>query len=273
MKRKWCEDCMSAIVDMHHHLKTDLHKKNLIKSANIDNIYRVKIINFAFDCRILTFMIEAKSECKLIEEFLISIERTVIDLIKKVLELHTAIKLSFELYCEMVIPAKESKSDNMCFQTKNKEILSSTDLDEFYKAAIEEIKTRSIQFETKNSGWTITEVKYLQININKYNPLKGSSWIPTPVFLKDKKCIINVNNRDNYCFLWSLVACILFNTNRKTKNLFRINDCSLLREFFPNYSNFSFPMNLKSIRHFEESNQICSINVLKIQLSVHFIKH
>jgi len=104
-------------------------------------------------------------------------------------------------------------------------------------------------------------VKYLQININKYNPLKGSSWIPTPVFLQNKKCIINVNNRDNYCFLWSLVACILFNTNRKTKNLFRINDCSLLREFFPNYSNFSFPMSLKSIRHFEESNQICSINV------------
>ena len=33
-------------------------------------------------------------------------------------------------------------------------------------------------------------------NINKYSPLRGGSYIDLPHHFKDKKCIINVQNKD-----------------------------------------------------------------------------
>ena len=41
-------------------------------------------------------------------------------------------------------------------------------------------------------------------NINKYAPLRGGSYIDLPQYFKDKKCIINVQNKDNRCFLYSI---------------------------------------------------------------------
>ena len=41
-------------------------------------------------------------------------------------------------------------------------------------------------------------------NINKYAPLRGGSYIDLPQYFKDKRCIINVQNKDNRCFLYSI---------------------------------------------------------------------
>ena len=39
-------------------------------------------------------------------------------------------------------------------------------------------------------------------NINKYSPLRGGSYIDLPQYFKDKKCIINVQNKYNRCFFY-----------------------------------------------------------------------
>ena len=41
-------------------------------------------------------------------------------------------------------------------------------------------------------------------NINKFSPWRGGSYIDLPQYYKDKKCIINVQNKDNRCFLYSI---------------------------------------------------------------------
>ena len=35
--------------------------------------------------------------------------------------------------------------------------------------------------------------------------MKGSTYIPLPDFIMRKKAIINMENKDNKCFLWSVL--------------------------------------------------------------------
>ena len=46
------------------------------------------------------------------------------------------------------------------------------------------------------------------MNVAQYKPFKGSSYLPLPKKLKDKKAIINVENEDNKCFMWSVLVAL-----------------------------------------------------------------
>lgn len=47
------------------------------------------------------------------------------------------------------------------------------------------------------------------IGITPYNPLGGSSYIPLPDFMANKKAVINVQNRHNHeCAKWSITAAV-----------------------------------------------------------------
>ena len=41
----------------------------------------------------------------------------------------------------------------------------------------------------------------LELHTVSYKPLRGETWVPLPKELADKKAIINVQNKDNKCFL------------------------------------------------------------------------
>ena len=56
------------------------------------------------------------------------------------------------------------------------------------------------------SGWTVDQILHHYINITKYVPLRGNSYIPLPAELQNsKKGLINLTNEDHKCFLWSHV--------------------------------------------------------------------
>ena len=44
------------------------------------------------------------------------------------------------------------------------------------------------------------------MRINRYNSLRDASYIPLPEVLAKKKAIINVQNEDHKCFLWSILS-------------------------------------------------------------------
>ena len=56
------------------------------------------------------------------------------------------------------------------------------------------------------SGFTITKIIFLDIHILKSDPLKASSHIDLPKEIKLKKVVVNIQNKDNKCFLWSVLA-------------------------------------------------------------------
>lgn len=48
----------------------------------------------------------------------------------------------------------------------------------------------------------------LLINVNKYEPINGSSYIELPSFIQNKGAVINVNNSDNECFNWAVLSAL-----------------------------------------------------------------
>lgn len=65
------------------------------------------------------------------------------------------------------------------------------------------------EFEvTVGSGWRIQAILEYYINISKYSPVSGSSFIELPAFLKKCKSrfCINVKNNDNKCFLYAILS-------------------------------------------------------------------
>lgn len=51
-------------------------------------------------------------------------------------------------------------------------------------------------------------MKDLVIQVNHYETFKGSSYIELPKFLKSKRAIINVLNKDNACFKYAISSAL-----------------------------------------------------------------
>ena len=73
------------------------------------------------------------------------------------------------------------------------------------------------EFQREGSGWAIDEVLYLKLMMAKYVPLKGSQYIDLPPKVKNLKAVINIQNDDDKCFLWSVLA-HLYEAPQQTKN-------------------------------------------------------
>ena len=74
--------------------------------------------------------------------------------------------------------------------------------------AFQEINAVFEQFEREGSGWIIDHIVQMDINVAEYQPLLGSSYISLPKQLRAKKAIVNVQNKDTKCFLWSVLAAL-----------------------------------------------------------------
>ena len=75
-------------------------------------------------------------------------------------------------------------------------------IDALDKAA-EEINNKIAFWLSEGSGWVIVEIKSHFVNIVKYLPLRGNSYITSPEELRNSMCgLINLKNIDNECFRW-----------------------------------------------------------------------
>ena len=100
----------------------------------------------------------------------------------------------------------------------------------------------------------------LEIHIVEYNPTKGSSYIPLPDWISNKKAIVNIKNKDEKCFLWSILRYL----HPKQIHEERLTDLKKY-EFSLNTKGITFPLKLKDISKFEKLNPtIPGINVFSV---------
>ena len=62
------------------------------------------------------------------------------------------------------------------------------------------------EFQKEGSGWAVDEVLHLKLLIGKYKPLKGSQYFELPKKIVKMGCTLNIQNKDDKCFLWSILA-------------------------------------------------------------------
>ena len=94
------------------------------------------------------------------------------------------------------------------------------------------------------------------MRIGQYNPLYGGCHKELPKKLKNKKAIVNIENSDEKCFLWSICA-----------GLFPV-DCHPERvKYYEkhekkfNLFNISFPTKVSQITRFENQNEKLNFGV------------
>ena len=117
------------------------------------------------------------------------------------------------------------------------------------------------EYNSKGSGWYFKEVLKLEVNTFEFNPTKGSSYISLPDWISNKKAIVNIQNKDDKCFLW----CILRYLHPRKDNDSRLTDLKKY-EFSLNTKGINFPMKLKDISKFEKLNpSLPGINVFSYE--------
>ena len=100
------------------------------------------------------------------------------------------------------------------FYTEQKAIFNEVDLSKEFSELIARIEN----FVQNGSGWILNTLKTLWLDVAKYEPIKGSSYLPLPDSLKNKRAVINVKNDDDHCLRYTLRAA-LFPTNNHPERL------------------------------------------------------
>ena len=59
------------------------------------------------------------------------------------------------------------------------------------------------QQEMKDSAWKFDKISSLTVYFYKTNELNGSTYVKIPL---RSNAILNIENNDKYCFLWSILA-------------------------------------------------------------------
>ena len=128
------------------------------------------------------------------------------------------------------------------FNSKPKTITNANDFQESLDVNVEQIMNDIHKWISEGSAWIIKSINGHYINIIKYEPLTGSSYIQLPTELQHHKSgLINLQNKDNQCFRW----CHIRHLNPRNDNPQRIKktDKAFVKQL--NYDNIEFPVSVK----------------------------
>ena len=220
----------------HHRKKIETFESDFvtIETTFKDRIYTLENLNINDDFDIPMYM-----------DF---IKNIAILKLNEALEKHKSVKVNLVLECSF---KKIQSHMDHSFHLKNVEIFKGTNLDKFWRDQLEIITHRLDEFEGLGSGWTLNRVNSLRININKYTPLKGKSYIELPDVIKNKKAIINVKNEDNECFKWAILSALYPAQN----HVERLSNYKKYQDKL-DFTDINFPVQLKDIPKFEKQNNI-----------------
>ena len=112
--------------------------------------------------------------------------------------------------------------------------------------------------EMKDSGWRFDKFYSMTIYFYKTTEMNGSKYVKIPL---RSNAILNVENNDKYCFLWSILAYLhLCNNNHP-------NRVSIYRQFFNelNIQDFDFTHGFKcsDVNKFNELNNLY-VNIFEL---------
>ena len=158
-----------------------------------------------------------------------------------------------------------NKTQLMHTKSDNVEIMTGTDTNEAINELINSFMKRyheGLETKMKGSSYIFESIDLLEYHLNKINLNRGSSYIDSPKWLKNKKVTINPQNtEDNKCFQYAITA--LLNYQNINYNPERI---SKLKPFINNYNwkDIEFPSHSKDWRKFECNNKAIALNILYV---------
>jgi hypothetical protein len=84
-------------------------------------------------------------------------------------------------------------------------ILHTSEVQGRLHGAVNKIMERLETFTNEGSGWRLKRCTTLTLQISRYQPFRGRSYIKTPAYIPPRT-VINVKNVDNRCFEWAILS-------------------------------------------------------------------
>ena len=166
----------------------------------------------------------------------------------KGLKFNEVLKITFEKQ-----KGDELIEEKPYFNTKKQTLTNEVEIKNFLETTQQEIVNKIERWISKGSAWIIKSVDGHFINVAKYRPLKGSSYIPLPEELRHPaKGIINIKNNDDECFRWCHIRHLL----PQNKDPQRIKKCDKKYVEKLDYSGIEFPVSIKQYNKIEKQNNI-----------------
>lgn len=250
----FCTSC-SVTVDKKRwigHLRSNIHKNN----SSTTYCEGVQIVRSAFRGRIATYRLvapEEGNELYCLISFFNSMRSRVKSLLDDSLKIHTSIKVNFELYAIFLL-FKDDRQEIKSFATKNFPIHLNYNFNELYSTVENHLRKNLEEFQERDSGWSFLHNSHFEININKFQPLSGSTFVDLPKFIKNKRACLNIRNKDKHCFLWCVTAA-LYPANKHPE---RVSSYPHYKHVL-NTHDISLPVSFSDISVFEKNNT--SINI------------
>ena len=139
------------------------------------------------------------------------------------------------------------------FNSTPQTIINQMEISDSLQSTKQLIMNKIAQWISEGSGWTVQSVDSHYLNIVKYKPMNGSSYIQLPSELRNSaKGLINMKNEDNECFRW----CHIRHINPQEKYPQRIKKVDKPYVKNLDYSGVEFPVNVKHYNKIEKQNSI-----------------
>eukprot|EP00794_Sanderia_malayensis_P002759 gene2759-3189_t len=143
------------------------------------------------------------------------------------------------------------------FNTPAETIINNLEISESLQVSKQNILNKIAVWICEGSGWTIQSVDNHYLNVVKYQPMRGSSYIQLP---KELRGLINMKNEDNACFRWCHIRHL--NPQNKDPQRIKISDKEYIDKL--DYSGIEFPITIKQFNKIERQNKI-NINVFEYE--------
>ena len=180
--------------------------------------------------------------------------------IKKVMRENTGTKVYLNLVARMKKLNDETEAVHT-FYSGEFEIFPGTDLDTVIEEMKKNIFEKFEKMETAvGSGWALIKIQNLKLHFAEFKPMKGSSFVDLPDWIKKKKAVINILNKtDNECFKWCITRAMNPLGKRKKENLLtkKLREQSKIFD----WTRVNFPTSFEDISRFEKNNCV-SVKVL-----------
>ena len=166
----------------------------------------------------------------------------------KGLKFNETLKIKFEKQ-----NGDELIEENAYLNAEKQTVTNDAEIAELLQITQQQILNKIQKWISKGSGWTIKSVDGHFINVIKYRPLRGYSYISLPKELQHPaKGIINMKNNDNECFRWCHIRHLL----PQNEHPERIKKCDKKYVEKLDYSGIDFPVSVKQYNKIEKQNNI-----------------
>ena len=182
---------------------------------------------------------------------------------------HERMALKFTMAVHVVFEQSSNPSiitePDVCLVSEPFEVYSDTNIKNQLMNAYKQLLNYMDIFEKNGSGWVLSHLKALDTSVWQLDPLRASSHHSLPQWVINKRAVRNIQNKDNQCFKWAVLAA-LYQPTMPTKPCdvasYRIYETD---RDAPDFKMLTFPVPLVDIKKFEKANNI-SVMFMVVQI-------